>query len=186
MTQPSTLHSRHASWRRAVVLWAAIAGALASAASAQETAVLPGEMDARGTSYYVFTEAGAPTVRVVMVGEGIQNGIYRLETGTTLVQAIALAGGTARSDSTEQAVRTATVSVLRDEGGARRVIYQAPAERVFLEPERHPDLQTGDVVNVSVEYEAVRRRVTVLQVLEVAGRVASLVSLVYLLANGSR
>lgn len=186
MTQLVTLCSRHAPWWRAVALWAAVAAALAPAASAQDNAVLPGEVDSRGTAYYVFTEPGAPTVRVVMVGEGIQNGVYRLETGTTLVQAIALAGGTARSDSTEQAIRTTTVSVLRDEGGARRVIYRAPADRVFLEPERHPALQTGDVINVTVEFEAVRKRVTVLQVFEVAGRVASLVSLVYLVARGGR
>lgn len=186
MTHLSTLRPRHARWRSAVALWAAVAAVLAPAASAQEGAVLPGEVDARGTAYYVFAEPGAPTVRIVMVGEGIRNGVYRLETGTTLVQAIALAGGTARSDSTEQAIRTTTVSVLRDEGGARRVIYRAPADRVFLEPERHPALQTGDVVNVSIEFEAVRKRVTALRVLEVAGRVASLVSLVYLVARGGR
>ncbi len=187
MTTLSTLRSRHAPGWRAVALWAAVAAALAPAASAQDpTAVLPGEVDARGTAYYVFTEPGAPTVRVVMVGEGVRNGVYRLETGTTLVQALALAGGTTRSDSTEQAIRTTTVSVLRDEGGARRLIYRAPADRVFLEPEQHPALQTGDVINVNVEYEAVRKRVTVLQVFEVAGRVASLVSLVYLVARGGR
>lgn len=181
-----TLVSSSARRFAALFFWAVLAIAAVPLASAQSDTGLPGEVDVRGTSYFIYTEPGAPTVRVVMVGEGIQNGIYRLQAGTTLVQALALAGGTARSDSTETAVRTATVSVLRDTDGTRRTVYQAPAERVYLEPQRHPDLQSGDVINVEVEYERVRKPVSLLQVVDTAARVASLVSLVYLLAVGRR
>lgn len=165
------------------LVWAAFAIAAVPLASAQPDTGLPGEVDVRGTSYFVYTEPGAPTVQVIMVGEGIRTGIYRLETGTTLVQALALAGGTAQSDSTDRVVRTATVSVLRDEGNVRQTIYQAQAERLYLEPQRHPDLQTGDVITVAVNYETVRQKFTLRDGIEIASRVASLVSVILLLTR---
>ena len=152
-------------------------------ARAQSSPVFSSEPESRGTSYFVFAEEGAPTIEVLFLGQGTRNGIYRLQEGTTLVDAIALAGGTARSDSTERQIRTAFVRVLRDEGSGTRVIYESTPERLPLERSRHPRLQTDDIVETQVTYEVVDEPFTFLDGLQIASRVASLVSVILLLTR---
>ncbi len=60
-------------------------------------------------------------------------------------------------------------------------VYEATAEALLREPAAHPDLRTGDVVEVDVEYEEVGEPFTWRDGIEIASRVASLVSVVILL-----
>ena len=155
--------------------------ALATAPAAQIGAV--NDINQQGTSYYQFVEEGAPSVEIYVFGAGTRNGWYRLQRGVSLTQALALAGGTAQTDSTRGAISTAFVRVLRTQGATRRVIYEATAERYLREPEIHPALETGDVIETQVTYEEVREPFTFRDGIEVAARLASLVSLVLLLTG---
>ena len=156
---------------------------VATASSAQTAPAFSTEPEARGTSYFVFAEPGAPTIEVVFLGAGVRSGIYRLQEGTSLVNAIALAGGTPRSDSTARQIVTAHIRVLRNVGGTTQLIYEVTPERLPLDRGRQPALQTGDVIETQVEYEEVAEPFTFRDGLEIAGRVASLVSAVILLVT---
>ncbi|MGB3541482.1 hypothetical protein [Rubrivirga sp.] len=154
------------------------------AASAQDSSAVIDEPVARGTAYFVFAEPGAPTVEVLFLGEGIQNGIYRLQRGTSLVEAIALAGGTPRSDSTSTAILSASIRVLRDVSGSPSVIFETSPERLIANRDRHPSLEDGDVIETEVVFEAVEPEdepFTFSDGVNVASRLASVVSVVLLL-----
>ena len=159
--------------------------ALATAPAAQPTG-FGDDLIREGVAYFRFVEEAAPSIEVYVVGVGIRNGVYRLQRGVSLTETIALAGGTARTDSTERAISTSTVRVLRMQGATRRPIYEATAEQLFREPEVHPDLQTGDVIETQVTYEEVPEPFTFRDGLELAGRIASLVSVFLLLTLGRR
>lgn len=160
-------------------LWLAAALLLPAALSAQP--LLPSEVTTSGTSYFIYAEPGAPTSQVLVVGEGIRNGVYVLQEGTTLTELVALSGGPAWSQETERQIVSALVRVLRQEGGQRVPVYEATAEDLLREPAAHPDLRTGDVVEVDVEYEELGEPFTWRDGIEIASRVASLVSVVILL-----
>lgn len=160
-------------------LWLAAALLLPTAAVAQP--LLPTEVISSGTAYFIFAEPGAPTIEVTVLGEGTRNGIYVVQNGTTLTELLALAGGTASSQETERQIVRSIVRLLRRDGNRRNVIYEALAEDLIREPASHPDLLAGDVVEVDVEYEELREPFTFRDGVEVAARVASLVSVFILL-----
>lgn len=148
--------------------------------------LLPSEVVSSGTAYFIFTEPGAPTVKISVVGEGTRSGIYVLQDGTTLTELVALAGGTPASTETELQIVRAFVRVLRVQGGARVPVYEATVEALVREPAAHPDLQDGDVVEVDLEYEEVDQPFTLQEGLDVASRIASIASVVILLYSGFR
>ena len=162
----------------------ALAALLAAPLAAQPVTTFNAAPEARGTAYFVFAEPGAPTIEIIIIGQGARNGIFRLQDGTSLIQALALAGGTARSDSTRAGTTTATVRVHRNVGGTYRVIYQATSEDFVENRADHPDLQGGDTIETVVDFEpAEEPGFTFLDGLNVASRVASFVSLLLLLNN---
>lgn len=160
--------------------------ALAGGAQAQ-TPVPVGDIQASGVSYITFTEPGAPTVDVRVVGEGVRNGIYRLQEGTTLTDLIALSGGVPTSETDERQIVEAYIRVLREQGGTRTVIYEALTEQALREPGAHPPFRDGDLVELDVTYEEVRQRTTLGDIIGTASRVASLLTavlLIYIRADG--
>ena len=171
---------------RAPLLAALLVALLAPSAGAQ----VLGEPEAQGTAFYSYAEPGAPLFEVVLIGQGIRNGIYRFQEGTSLTEVLALAGGVAASDSTgglrQQVVTTSHVRVFRPlpDGGVR-LVYEATPEALVREPARHPVLQTGDVVEADVEavvYE-LDEPFTFRDGLELTARLASVISVVILLIN---
>ena len=166
-------------------LLAAAALLLGAAAAAQPvpTSAFSDAPDARGTSYFVFAEPGAPTFQIIVLGAGMRNGIYRFQEGTTFVQALALAGGTAHSDSTEQRIVTATVRLLRGQGAGSQVVYEATPEQLLRDRARLPSLQDGDIIETEVATEVIlpKDRFTFRDGLDIVARVASLVSVILLL-----
>lgn len=170
---------RHPVW--AALGLPALLVALAAPPAAQVGAV--NEIVQQGTSYFQFVEEGAPSVQIYIFGAGTRNGVYRLQRGISLTEALALAGGTAQTDSTRGSISTAFVRVLRMQGASRRVIYEATAEQYLREPEIHPALETGDVIETQVTFEEVPEPFTFRDGVEIAARVASLVSLILLLTG---
>ncbi len=171
--------------RFALLLVAALAALPSAAQPVPATTGLPMDVLNQGGSYIVFTEPGAPNIDVFVLQQAGRSGIFRVAEGTTLTELLVLTGGSnVRSEVTRQFVQTAVVRVLRgDGGGARTAIYEASPEQMLREPGRHPRLQTGDVVETEVVVEEVRRPVTFIQVVDTAARVASLVTLVFLLSR---
>lgn len=169
--------------RLGAVLGLCVLGAFASPARAQ---VLE-DIQTTGTAYFIYASPTDPTFEVVVVGEGTRSGIYRLREGTTLTELLGLSGGTPTSSETEREIVEAFVRVLRSSGGEQRtVIYEATTEQAIREPQRHPVLQSGDVIETDVTYEVVDEPFTVLSALELAARIASLASVAILLFVRSR
>lgn len=153
--------------------------ALASAGAAQPVQ----DVQTSGTAYFVYAEPGAPTVEVLVLGEGARNGIYRIQEGTTLTELLALGGSTPTSSETDRQIVEAVVRVLRASGDGRTTVYEATVEQALREPQRHPDLQDGDVVEYDVTYEEVAEPFTFRDGLELAARVASISLLILRLVD---
>lgn len=174
------------SFRLLLAAAALILGATAPSAQPTPDSAFISGPEARGTAYFVFAEPGAPTFEVVFLGAGTRNGIYRFQEGTTFVQALALAGGTATSDSTDARVVTSTVRLLRDSGDGSQVVYSGTPERLLRDRARLPALQDGDVIETEVTTVVTlppKPKFTFLDGLDIVARVASVASIVLLLAT---
>lgn len=105
-----------------------------------------GDIETRGTSYYVFARPGDATVQVLVMGLG--GGIYEISNGTRLDELLALVGGASDTNigqRTERQVRTTTVRLYRMQGPQRVLIYEAPLQEMLLEPGTYPTLQDEDL-----------------------------------------
>lgn len=111
---------------------------------------LTGGMQTDGTSYYVFARPGQNTIQVMVVGSGIQTGLYELGEGTDLEQLVVLGGYSpgvrqARND------RTVTVQLYRDNAsGQREKVYEASLDALVAAASPAPTLQMGDVAQIEV------------------------------------
>lgn len=136
----------------------------------------------QNASFGAFIEPGAPTIDVMVVNLGGSAALYRLGEEATLTQLLVLSGSVAGTEENERFIIRSTVSVLRgDEQGERRVIYSASPEQLFREPGRHPQLQTGDVVEIDNTYERLPEPFTLREGLQIASSVLSLAATLTLL-----
>lgn len=165
----------------------ALMAAASPLAWAQPTdgAAFPPDRIAQGTAYFVYTEPGAPMVEVLLIRSPGGSGLYRVAEETTLTEFLALSGGTALPrEETDRVIRTSTIRLLRPDGsGSMRVAYEAAPEQLLREPGRHPALLTGDIVEIVTETTEKPDRVTFLEGLDIAARVAGVVSLIVILAT---
>lgn len=111
---------------------------------------LTGGMQTDGTSYYVFARPGQNTVQVMVVGSGIQVGLYEVGEGTNLEQLVVLGGyspGVRRASND----RTVTIQLYRDNpSGQREMIVDASLDALIAAEAPAPTVQMGDVVRVEV------------------------------------
>ena len=141
------------------------------------------EVVQQAAAFSVFAEPGAPTIDVMLVNLGGSSALFRVGEETTLTQMLALSGGIAGTEENDRVIIRQTVSVLRDDGnGGRSVVYSAEPEQLFREPGRHPQLRSGDVVEIDSTYETVRERLTVREGIQIVASIASLVSTIILIA----
>ena len=137
----------------------------------------------QGAAFRAFIEPGAPTIDVSVVNLGGTAALFRVGEETTLTQVLALSGAVAGTEENERFVIRSTVSVLREDGqGGRTVIYSAAPDQLFREPGRHPQLQTGDVVEIDNTYERLPVRMTFREGLQLATSILSLVSTIVLIS----
>lgn len=136
----------------------------------------------QGAAFAAFIEPGAPTIDVMVVNLGGPSALYRVGEETTLTQILVLSGSVAGREENERFIINSTIRVLRDNGnGGRSVIYSAAPDQLFREPGQHPQLQTGDVVEVDNTYERVPQRLTFREGLQIVTSVLSLASTIALL-----
>lgn len=98
-----------------------------------------------GTSYYYFTEPGAPTVRVELWGDVGTSGLYDLQAGTDLRTLLTIASGPTflSSPSIRQRVEVTIVRGAQGERETLDVIDVMDAAR-----NQNPVLENGDTVIV--------------------------------------
>ena len=168
---------------RAAALLAVLAWLAAGPALAQPVTPPFGEVQTSGLSYFTYAEPGAPTIEVMVVGEGARTGVYRIQEGTTLTRLLVLGGNVPSSEETERRVTEAFVRVLRETGGTRATVYEATTEQALREPQAHPALQDGDVVELDVTYEELPEPFTFRQGIQIASSVASIALLILRIAS---
>jgi hypothetical protein len=102
-----------------------------------------GDIRTDGTSYRVFARPGENTIQVFVLGDLGQPGVYSVGADTELAQLVALTGGPGgggRSDT--------TIRLYRPENGRRELIYEAELDDFIRRSDVHPDLQSGDILQV--------------------------------------
>lgn len=138
----------HASYRYAVwVLSLAWIGVATGPVAAQS---LTGGLQTQGTAYHVFARPGQNTVQVMVLGSGIQTGLYELGEGTDLAQLVAL-GGYSPGVRQARTERSITIQLYRDNAqGQRELAYASSLSDLVAASEPAPALEMGDVVRVEV------------------------------------
>lgn len=124
--------------------------ALSLSAAAQTTGEF-GRIDNRQltpqSGYYVNARPGEPTTRVMVWGEVLRPGVYEVGPGFEMSEVLSLAGLTLRETQVPGAPEL-YVRLVRPEGGARAVVYDASLEAFARGDAPIPDLQDGDVIEV--------------------------------------
>lgn len=105
------------------------------------------DLETQGTAYYVFARPGEATMQILVLGSIGSPGIYQVRVETELDELLGLTGGTPLATSTRSET-TVTVRLFREGGGRRDLVYEAPLERMLVEPGLYPPLQDGDVLTI--------------------------------------
>jgi hypothetical protein len=141
--------------------------------SAQVTAS-PTDVISSGTAYYLFTEPGQATIRVIVLG-AVSPGIYEIGEGVTLSELVSLVRGNPSGEISDQTSREVRVQLYRESGGLRAVIYEADYDDFLRRPGSHPSLEDNDALVVEV---TTRKRLQFRDVLQIVSATASLTLLV--------
>ena len=110
------------------------------------------KIQADGTAYHVFAQAGEATIQVLVLG-AVNAGIYEVREGTDLEELIALTGTSMTPGTAGESVKY-TVRLFRDEDGRRTLLYEAPLEKMLTSPAEYPALLEGDVLMVEAVSKA--------------------------------
>ena len=166
----------------AVVALMSLSGAALAQGGAQINGIYNPDIDViqQGASFKMFAEPGAPTLDVIIAEIGGAAALYRVGENTTLSEIMVLAGSVSGRQESDRLITESTVNVLRGNGqGGRDVIYSAAPEILFREPGRHPQLQTGDVIEINNTYERRNPRITLREGLQIATSSLTLILTLY-------
>jgi len=159
---------------------------LSSAAMAQGGAQINGiynpdiDVIQQGAAFKMFAEPGAPTLDVIIAEIGGAAALYRVGENTTLSEIMVLSGQVSGRQESDRLITESTINVLRGNGqGGRDVIYAAAPEVLFREPGRHPQLLTGDVIEINNTYERRNPRITLREGLQIATSSLTLILTLY-------
>lgn len=115
---------------------------LTGAASAQVPST-----DAAGVAVYRYTEIGQSAITVDLLSAAGRSGRYFVEPGLNVLDLIVLSGGATLADAVGTGGPTGIVSVIRESGGGRSVVFSAPLSAV-TGGEQSVDLEDGDLVSI--------------------------------------
>lgn len=141
----------------------------------------PTDVVAQGTSYYIFASPGEATIELLVLGD-TASGIYVVGETTSLIELLALAGGTGAGERSESVRIERTVRLLRQQGGQSVPVYEVEAEELLREPGTHPTLMEGDILTVETE---VHNRFNLRDTLSIVTSLASVTLLVLRLVDAS-
>ena len=173
MQMRTPLHGQILAWLLVAALAAGLWGGLGANLGAAQDARL-GDLERDGASFYRFVQPGENTVRVIMLGDVGQTGIYEVGQGIDLSELLALSQAPGFGAQSAERVRNVTVRLHRPEGDQRVVEYEASLDDFIDDPSAYPVLQSGDVVRV----EVVERRVLWRDILGIAGSLSSALLLI--------
>lgn len=116
-------------------------------AEAQEVGRV-GRVNAAGVPFYVYTEAGQPTIQVNVVG-GNAGGIYQVGDGVRFDEFLTIA---APSPGVQGGARQQiTVRLYRMVNSERTMLLEQRMEDILqANPDTYPTLQDGDFINIEV------------------------------------
>ena len=123
----------------------------------------PTDVISQGTSYHVFAQPGEATMEILVLGDAA-SGVYVVGEGINLSKFLALVGGAGGERTSPDVEVNKTIRLLREEGGQRAVVYEAPLEELLRNPAGYPSLRGGDVFTVETE---VRQRFRVRETLSI-------------------
>jgi hypothetical protein len=130
----------------------------------------PTDVISQGTSYHVFAQPGEATMEILVLGDAA-SGVYVVGEGVNLSKFLALVGGAGGERTSPDVEVNKTIRLLREEGGRRAVVYEAPLEELLRNPADYPSLRGGDVFTVETE---VRQRFRLRETLSIVSSLASL------------
>lgn len=130
----------------------------------------PTDVISQGTSYHVFAQPGEATMEILVLGDAA-SGVYVVGEGVNLSKFLALVGGAGGERTSPDVEVNKTIRLLREEGGQRAVVYEAPLEELLRNPAGYPSLRGGDVFTVETE---VRQRFRLRETLSIVSSLASL------------
>jgi len=118
-----------------------------NAAQAQEIGRL-GSVTATGVPYFIYAEAGEPTIQVYVVGGGA-GGIYEIGSDLRFDKFLTLATlSPGVQGGTRQQI---TVRLYRTIGTQRQLVLEQDVQELLASnPEVYPELQEGDFINIEV------------------------------------
>jgi hypothetical protein len=141
----------------------------------------PTDVISQGTAYRVFAQPGESTIEVLVLGDA-SSGVYVIGEGVDLSKFLALVGGAGGQTRSTDVVVTTTIRLLREEGGQRSVVYEAPLEELLRNPSAYPSLQEGDIFTIDTE---ARRRFNLRETLSIVSSLTSITLLVLRLVDGT-
>lgn len=124
---------------RVAVLLAALA---AGPALAQTS-----DTESSGVAVYRYTEIGQTAMTVDLLSAAGRSGRFLVEPGLSVLDLIVLSGGATLVDATGAGGPAGVVSVIRESGGRRTVVFSAPLSAV-TGGEEFARLEDGDLVTI--------------------------------------
>jgi hypothetical protein len=117
------------------------------AAQAQEVGRL-GSVTASGVPYFVYAEAGEPTIQVYVVGGGA-GGIYEIGSDLRFDKFLTLATLSPGAQGGER--QQITVRLYRTVGGERQLVLEQDVQELLAaDPGTYPELQEEDFIGLEV------------------------------------
>lgn len=101
-------------------------------------------------TYFYFTQPGAATMQIQVLGTVRTPGLYEVSEGTTMGQLLALSGGPPLSPRSRHTQVEATVRLYRPNPAGSALLYEGALEQGISDPNRYPTLQDNDVITVEV------------------------------------
>jgi protein involved in polysaccharide export with SLBB domain len=101
-------------------------------------------------TYVFFTQPGAATLQVQVLGTVRTPGLYEVSEGTTMGQLMALSGGPPLNVRSGKTKVTTTVRLYRPNPAGSALLYEGLLEDGISDPARYPTLQDDDVIMVDV------------------------------------
>ena len=166
---------------RPLAILSLILAVLLSFAPATAQTPRPTDVIAQGTSYFIFAAPGEATMELLVLGNA-KSGVYVVGETTTLTELLALSGGTGASEQNESVRIERTVRLLREQGDARIVVYEADADEALRQTGAHPTLMNGDMLTVETE---IHNRFNLRDTLSIVTSLASVTLLILRLVDAS-
>ncbi len=139
--------------------------------------------DTNLATYYYFVQPGMATVRIHVLGTVRSPGVYELNKGTDLGEALAFSGGPTLAVRPRANQREVMVRLFRPQMDNPLPLYEAEFNNAIGSPSTYPVLEDGDVLTVEI---IERQGFSWRDGLTIVSGLSAIASVVIILAQNSR